>query len=142
MRSIGFIGLLLLFAAAIAVPARAAEIAWPENDLGRHVRAWFEMLKADDAGARRFLSEHMAASALAEVPIDERLERRRGTLARSGGLTPLELVEEEPASMSVLCRAGNGDEVRVIFEAEPDAPHKLLGVTLEAGPPAPAPPPA
>jgi len=141
MRSIGFAWLTLLVAVAIAVPARAAEIAWPDNDLGRHVRAWFEMLKADDAGARSFFSEHVAASALAEVSIDERLERRRGTLARTGGLTPLELVEEESASMSVLCRAGNGDEVRAVFEAEPGAPHKLLGVRIEAGPPGDAPPP-
>jgi len=51
-------------------------------------------------------------------------------------------VEEEPASMSVLCRAGNGDEVRAVFEAEPNAPHKLLGVRIEAGPPGEAPPTA
>src|SRR5262245_33435676 len=139
MRSL----LLSLFAAAsIAGTTHAAEIVWPPTDLGGHVRAWFEMLKGDDAGARQFLADHMAASALAEASIDARLERRRMTLARTGGgLTPLEIVNAETTTMSVLCRAGNNDEVTAIFEAEEDAPHKLVGVRLEAGAHGEAPPP-
>ena len=134
--------LLSLFAAAsLVVTARAAGIAWPSTALGGHVRAWFAMLQGDDAGARSFLGEHMAASALAEASIDARLERRRMTLARTGGLTPLEVVNDEPTTMSVLCRAGNGDEVTAIFEGEADAPHKLVGVRIEAGPRGEAPPP-
>ena len=133
--------LLLPLALALAISAHAADLSWPPTDLAQHVRAWFEMLKADDAGARAFLAEHMAASALAEASIDERLERRRGTLARSGGLTPLEVVNVTPTSMSVACKAGNGDEVTAIFQGEESAPHKLLGVRLEAGPPGEAPPP-
>ena len=131
----------LTIAAALALPARAADLTWPDTDLARHVRAWFEMLRADDSGARSFLSEHMAASALAEASIDERLERRRGTLARTGGLAPLEIVDAQPTSMSVRCRAGNGDEVTAIFEGESGAPHKLVGVRIEAGPPGEPPPP-
>ena len=119
----------------LTLSAHAAGLTWPDTDLAQHVRAWFDMLKADDAGARAFLGEHMAASALAEVSIDDRLERRRATLARSGGLTPLEVVNVDPASMSVRCKAGNGDEVTAIFQGEEGAPHKLLGVRLEAGPP-------
>ena len=138
MRSL----LLSLFAAAsLAVTARAVEIAWPPTDLGGHVGAWFAMLQGDEAGARQFLTEHMAASALAEASIDARLERRRMTLARTGGLEPLEIVSAEPTTMSVLCRAGSGDEVTAIFEGEADAPHKLLGVRIEAGAHGEAPPP-
>ena len=144
MRSL----LLALFAAAsLASGAHAVEIAWPPTPLGGHVRAWFAMLHGDDASARQFMAEHMAASALAEASIAARLERRRMTLTRTGGLTPLELVNIEPTTMSVLCRAGapgeagSGDEVTAIFEGEADAPHKLLGVRLEAGPHGEAPPP-
>src|SRR5262245_26276101 len=125
--------------------AQGAELSWPATDLGGHVRAWFAMLQGSEADARTFLVEHMAASALAEASVDERLQRRAGTLARTGGLTPLEVVDVEPASISVRCRAGNGDQVTAIFDGEPDAPHKLLGVRIEAGdrggPPAPAGPP-
>jgi CubicO group peptidase (beta-lactamase class C family) len=121
--------------AALAVSARAADFNWPATDLAGHARAYFDMLKADDAGARTFFTEHMAASALAEVSIDARMERRRGMLAGTGGLTPLEVVDVNRSSMSVRCQAGNGDEVTAEFQAEEDAPHKLIGVRLMAGPP-------
>jgi CubicO group peptidase (beta-lactamase class C family) len=83
----------------------------------------------------------MAASALADASIDERLERRRATLARTGGLTPLEVMDAQGTSMSVRCRAGNGDQVTASFEGEADAPHKLLGVRLELGSGGGPPPP-
>ena len=142
MRSIRVRSLLLFAGAVLAVAARAADLTWPSTDLAQHVRGWFDMLTADDAGARRFLADHMAASALAEASIAERLERRRNTIARTGGLTPLEVVDVNPTSMSVRCSAGNGDEVTAIFAGEANAPHKLVGVRLEAGPPGEAPPPA
>jgi CubicO group peptidase (beta-lactamase class C family) len=141
MRSMRRLLFTLITLGLFAVPLRAADLTWPGTELGGHVRAWFEMLAADDAGARKFMGEHMAASALAQVPIDERLERRRATLSRTGGLVPLEVVNVEPASMSVRCRAGNGDQVTATFEAEADAPHKLLGVRLELGAGEGGPPP-
>jgi len=133
--------LVTLSLAFTAHAARAADIAWPDTDLGRHVHAWFDMLRADDAGARDFMAAHMAASALAEAAVATRLERRRNLLARTGGLTPLEVVDVAAATMSVRCKAGNGDEVTALFEAEADAPHQLVGVRLEAGSPGEAPPP-
>jgi CubicO group peptidase (beta-lactamase class C family) len=141
MRSIRLVLLLLLVSTALTATVRAADVSWPGTELAGHVRAWFDMLKADDAGARQFLTDHMAVSALAEASVDERLERRRNTLARTGGLTPLEVVDVAPMSMSVRCKAGNGDEVTALFEGEESVPHKLVGVRLEAGPPGQAPPP-
>ena len=129
----------LLASLAVAVTpagtARAADVQWPDTEMGEHARAWFEMLKADDAGARAFLTGHMAASALAQVPLEERLDRRRSMLANTGGLTPLEVVNVDATSISVRCKAGNGDDVMAVFQGEDAAPHKLLGVRLEAGPP-------
>ena len=106
------------------------------------------MLSGNDDEARRFFTEHMAPSALAEAGVDERLERRRSTLERTQGLTPLEVVDDEPAALSVRCRAGNGDDVIAVFSAEPASPFRLRGVRLEArpgggreGPPPPPPGP-
>ena len=133
----------LLASLAVAVTpagsARAADVQWPDTEMGEHARAWFEMLRADDAGARAFLTGHMAASALTQVPLEERLERRRSMLANTGGLTPLEVVNVDATSISVRCKAGNGDDVMAVFQGEDAAPHKLLGVRLEAGPPGEAP---
>jgi CubicO group peptidase (beta-lactamase class C family) len=128
-------GTLLLAALCAIPPVHAAGLVWPGSELSGHARAWFAMLAADEAGARTFFAEHMAPEAMAEVGPEARLERRAATLARTGGLTPLEIVEDGVTQLGVRCRAGNGDEVVVMFEAEAGAPHRILGVRLEAGPP-------
>ena len=107
------LAVLLSFAARPGVAA----LSWPDTELARHARAWFGMLSGDDASARRFISEHMAPSALAEASVDERMHRRAGTIARTQGLTPLEVVESEPAALAVRAHAGNGDDVVVYFDA-------------------------
>src|SRR6266545_4381345 len=56
----------VVLACLAAVPG-AAELSWPATELAHHARAWFDMLRADEAAARAFLSEHMAPSALAEA---------------------------------------------------------------------------
>ena len=126
--------------------AMAAELRWPEGALSAHVQAYFAQLRGSEADARKFFAEHMATSALADAPVDERLKRRAGMLQRIQSLTPLEVVSVEATRMQVRCRAGNGDDVLAIFEAEPQPPHGLVGVRLEAGemgggPPPPSGPP-
>ncbi len=115
--------------------AAHAAIQWPASELSTHVQAYFAQLRGDEASARRFFAEHWAASALEETPLETRLQRRTAMLERTKGLTPLEVVNEETASMEVRCRAGNGDEVMAIFEAEEVSPHRVLGVRLEANAP-------
>lgn len=112
-----------------------AAVQWPEHELARHARAWFEMLAGDETAARAFFAEHMAAQPQNPVPIETRLQRRTATLERTGGLTPLEVVEDDGARLGVRCKAGNGDEVVAMFEGEAAPPHRLLGVRLEARPP-------
>lgn len=116
--------------------AQAAEAPdWQKTDLGGHVLAWFDMLRGDEAGARAFLTTHMAPAALAQAGVDERLARRRGVIERTGGLTMRDVILAGPSLMRVRCEAGNGDVVVAIFEGEPEPPHRLLGVRIEAGPP-------
>ena len=73
--------------------------------------------------------------------MDERMQRRTATLERTGGLEPLEVVDEDGNTLSVRCKAGNGDEVVAMFEAEPASPHRLMGVRIQAGPPGSGGPP-
>lgn len=116
--------------------AQAAEVPdWQKTDLGGHVLAWFEMLRGDEAGARAFLATHMAPAALEQAGIEERLARRRAVIERTGGLTPLKVLLAGPTELRMRCEAGNGDVVVAVFEGEPESPHRLLGVRLEAGPP-------
>lgn len=124
----------VLFAAAVlaARPVPAAALEWPGTAIAGHARAWFAQLEGSETDARAFFAEHFAPSALAEAGVEVRLERRRGMLERTGGLTPLEVLNDDPARLDVRCRAGNGDEVVAIFSGEPSPPHRLTGVRLEA----------
>ncbi len=145
MSGSGWRALALAALLSVGAPAARAEIRWPASALSRHVQAYFAQLTGDEAQARKFFVEHFAKSALAEVPLATRLERRAAMLAGTQGLTPLDVVNVESSSMEVLCKAGNGDRVLAIFAAEDSPPHGLLGVRLEAQPPGgdgEAPPPA
>ena len=119
----------------VAGVSLAATLEWPATQVSQHAQAWFAMLKGDAAAARAFFNEHMASAAMAQAGVEERLLRRAATLERTGGLVPLEVVDDDVTRLAVRCKAGNGDDVVAMFEAE-DAPgHRLLGVRLEAGPP-------
>ncbi len=116
--------------------AHAAErVEWPATQIAQHAQAWFAMLTGNEASARAFFAEHMASAAMAQAGVDERLQRRAALMERTGGLTPLEVVDDGLTRLAVRCKAGNGDQVVAMFEAEAAAPHGLLGVRLEARPP-------
>src|SRR5712691_1654050 len=133
------VGLLTLTLASAT--AAGASLVWPASELSQHAQAWFAMLKGDEPAARKFFAEHMAPSAMAQVNLDERLQRRTATLERTGGLTPLEVVDEDGSTLAVRCKAGNGDQVVARFEAEEASPHRLMGVRMKAGPPGQSGPP-
>ncbi|MFN8589442.1 MAG: serine hydrolase domain-containing protein [Candidatus Eisenbacteria bacterium] len=119
---------------AAAIPAGAA-VQWPETELARHAQAWFAMLAGDEAAARAFFADHMSAQTPNPVSIETRLQRRAATIERTGGLTPLEVVDDDVARLAVRCKAGNGDFVVAMFEGDDTPAHRLLGVRLEARPP-------
>src|SRR5258708_17131904 len=102
---------------AAAAPSHpAAAIAWPAGDLSRRVQAYCVKLQGGEDAARTFFIDNYSASALAQAPVETRLERRRGMLASTGGLTPLEVVDVEDASLAVRCRTGTGDEMLATFD--------------------------
>ncbi|MCC6651433.1 MAG: beta-lactamase family protein [Candidatus Eisenbacteria bacterium] len=125
---------MLLFVVVSASAAPGA-LEWPGTPLAQHARAWFAMLTADDAAARAFFAEHVTSPPQAPVSVDERMQRRAAVIERTGGLTPLEVVDDDVTRLAVRCSAGNGDRVVAVFEAEAVAPHRIMGVRLEALPP-------
>lgn len=126
---------LVAFALLIAAAPGRAEITWPPGELSGHVQAYFTQLSGDEAAARKFFAEHFSPGALEQAPLETRLQRRVTMLERTQGLTPLEVVSADAAAMHVRCKAGNGDEVVAIFQAEGESPHRLVGVRIEANGP-------
>ena len=106
---------LVLAAFATAAAPPAAQLEWPGTEIAGRARAWFAQLAGSEEEARRFFAEHLAPSALAEAGVDVRMERRHGMIERTGGLTPLEVVDRaiRIASIQGVVLVSYGDMLRV-----------------------------
>jgi CubicO group peptidase (beta-lactamase class C family) len=112
----------------------AATPSSPPNTLeGKRIRA---LLSAFDAGTpeaiRTFISGHFAASALEDVPLEQRVQRL-GNMAREIG--PLEfhsMVKESGPEVAFLGRSKkSGEWVEVGMRFEPGSPNGILGLRFE-----------
>lgn len=130
MRHLWWRSVLCLILATSSAHAEDAKLVWPGSELSTHVQAWFAQLRGDEAAARAFFTAHLAPS---DVPIETRLERRRGMLEQAGVLVPLEVLSADGSTMRVRVKTGNGEPAVAIIMGEPDAPHRIVGVRLEAG---------
>lgn len=129
----GFAISILLMAAAS--PPSPTAMVWPKTLLSTRVQAWFAQQTATEDQARAFLSEHFSAAALAEASVEQRLERRRTLMARTGGLTPIAVTRADESSMDVRARDGHGAEVTVAVHAEAGPEHRIEAIRIEAGGP-------
>jgi CubicO group peptidase (beta-lactamase class C family) len=121
---------------AIATYSMAQEkspnVQLPSTEAARHVEAY---LKAFNAGAetdmRSFFESHAAKSALAEVPVEQRLSRYRQMKQRLGSLTLVKVLGSSEDLVSIVAKPGNGGPVQLDFQCESTAPHGLLGIRVE-----------
>ena len=130
MKSLWWRSLMCLTLAVSTACAEDAKLVWPSGELSAHAQAWFEQLHGDDAAARAFFATHMAPNG---VPIETRLERRRGMLEQAGVLVPLRILDSGPTSMRVRVRTGKGEVAVATIQGELDSPHRMLGVRIELG---------
>src|ERR1700680_2004116 len=67
-----------------------ASVSLPDTPEGRHIQAFLAVLaRPEPAAIREFVSTHYAPSALAQLPLEARVDRLRGIASDLG---PLELV--------------------------------------------------
>jgi len=130
MRNLWWRSLMCLILAVSTACAEDAKLVWPSGELSAHAEAWFEQLHGDDAAARAFFATHMAPNGM---PIETRLERRRGMLEQAGVLVPLQILASEPTSMRVRVRTASGEVAVAMIQGEPESPHRILGVRIELG---------
>jgi CubicO group peptidase (beta-lactamase class C family) len=115
----------------------------PDTDQGRCVRAYVAAFNSgDDGSMRQFFNEHLAASSLERVPMEQRLaltDRLRDDV----GELELRAVREVTEDGASVVLAGSGGRLLLFtFRFEPEEPHGLLGIRVEpAGEQDLAPPP-
>lgn len=127
-------------------PASATEssiVSFPDHAAGRHARALAEAVAAGtDEALLRFVESSYAASALAERPAAARAENLKRVLHDLGRGAPALVEDLGPRSTRLTIKSAGADLwVSFTLELEPDPPHGILRMRIEAEdrPPEPAP---
>jgi len=118
--------------AAGAPSAASAAFRWPDTQAARHARAWFEAYNGDEEAMRAMFPAHFSAHAMAARPIEARLEGYREMRSDEGTLTPVEVPEVSEGGIQVVARTADGRMLTLVFELEPEPPHRIRGIRVMA----------
>ena len=128
--------LVLLVLLIWAFPALAASPGpvIPDTPEGRQISAFVAALaKPEPAALREFIQGHYAASALAQTPIEERIERFKGMAATVGEIQVERVLAAQGGRAEFVARAKQSGDV-LTFTIDLDSENKIRGVRLEAEP--------
>ncbi len=96
------------------------------------LKAYIEAFNSGVQGQMKaFFEAHIAASALQEIPVAQRLTRFRGAKAQLKSMQIEKIVSELPFQTSILAKAGNGENVLLVASVEKEPPHKVVSITIE-----------
>ena len=116
---------------AAAGPAADAAVL-PDTPAGRRAAAFFEAVRgAETEKVRGIIAANWSDGALGEVPANERATRLAGLARNHPNLRPRRLLASEASRVAVLGEDGNGEWLEVTVVVEAEAPHKIVGVTLD-----------
>jgi CubicO group peptidase (beta-lactamase class C family) len=97
-----------------------------------HLKAYIEAFNSgDQEQTKAFFEAHFAASALKEIPVEQRLTRYQGAKSQLLSLQLEKIIAEQPFQTFGLAKAGNGVNVLLKASVEKTPPHKLLSITIE-----------
>ncbi|MBE3125942.1 MAG: beta-lactamase family protein [Acidobacteria bacterium] len=103
-----------------------------EQSATDHLKAYLEAFNSGVPGQMRaFFEAHFAASALKEIPIEQRVTRFRGAKAELKSMQIEKIISEQPFQTFLLTKAGNGEYVLLKATVEKTPPHKLASITIE-----------
>jgi hypothetical protein len=117
-----------------AVLAATPAVTWPDTPAGRAARAYFAMLADGSEGAiRGFETAYRTASALAQVPLEERVRRGQDLRFRLGDVTPIALLPAPPNHLRVTAESSKSGAFELEFEMDGKEPAKLVGIMVRLG---------
>ena len=129
VRSMGLAGMMLVLLAATFVNAQPKPApTLPDTEAGKKVAGWIAAFNTgDDKAMRQYFSDNMAPEALARRPIEERLGMNRDMRAAFGTVELRKVVQAGESLVTVVFAIREGF-VKLSFELEPQAPHRLLRI--------------
>ena len=116
----------------LAPSALAQAPAAPANPPLAHLKAYVEAFNSGVPGRMKaFFEAHFAASALKEVPLQQRLTRFRGAKAQLKSLQIERVVSDEPLRASLLTKSADGGFLLLNGTVEKTPPHNLLTLMID-----------
>lgn len=119
--------------AAQPVAGKPAIVQFPSTLAGRTAAAYIEAFNSGDPEKiRAFETTYRAASALADRPVEQRLERYEQLRKDLGTLRVDSVQDGGPQDVALTVQSSTkGDWVVMSFELEKVEPHRLIGIQLE-----------
>jgi CubicO group peptidase (beta-lactamase class C family) len=121
---------------ATTATAAAPTVTIPDTPEGRQIKALLDALAKPEAAAlKQFVEGHFAASALAQTPVETRVERIRGMADRMGPIELLRVPAARDGRAELVARARNsGDILTITLDLEPGGDKRIKGLSVEAEP--------
>jgi D-alanyl-D-alanine carboxypeptidase len=122
----------VLWASAGALSGQARTTAAPANAALAHLQAYIEAFNSEAPGQMEaYFLAHVAARALKELPVEQRLVRFSRVKSQLKSLAVERVVFDEPLRASVLTKSANGEFVLLKATAEATPPHNLLTLSID-----------
>jgi CubicO group peptidase (beta-lactamase class C family) len=86
----------------------------------------------DEARLRAFYRDHLSPEAFARHPLEDQVAMALRVRGDFGALTLVGVKEDGPSRLRVRLRGEKGGSVAFIFAVQPDPPHLLAGIGVEA----------
>jgi len=120
--------------AAVVTAFLWAAVEIPSTPEGRQISALLDALaKPEPALLKQFVEGHYAASALAETPVEARVQRLRGMAERMGPIELVRVIEASNGRAALVARARNsGDMLTIKLDLEPTGERRIQGLRFEA----------
>ncbi len=127
-------GRLLLGAVADGAERNTPPI--PDTAEGRRIGALLQALaNPEPVALKAFVETNFAASALAQVPVETRVQRLAGMAARMGKIDLVRIVSAADGRAEFVAKAReSGDVLTIGLELEPGAEKKIRGLRVDAEP--------
>ena len=131
-RSLGWTAAAVLWTSVWALSGPAQEPAAPAKAALAHLQAYIEAFNSGVPGQMKaYFLEHVAAQALKELPVEQRLIRFSRAKAQLKSLEIERVVSDEPLRASVLAKAADGQFLLMKATAEKAPPHGLLTLSID-----------
>jgi CubicO group peptidase (beta-lactamase class C family) len=109
----------------------AAGSILPDTASGRRAQAYFDAFNTGQEDAMRaFYQANVSKAALAERPIEARLQSYRRMRDSHGTLTPMRVLEQSDQQVHVVARDRFEHDIDLTFNFDAAAPHLFLGVSV------------